>query len=643
MANDLKIINFSNGIRSEEIQYNFSVIEQQIAKERLAVSGNGISYGINMTINDFKINISEGGLVGIDGREIFMEAIAIDIELPVLKEVIKETCTVSTDGKVYLKNVPYSTTRRTSSEYEQYKSGIVVTDYNNASKVIPVINIDDNITIVSSIWAGQLVNVKYSYSGKRYDTIYVDDDYKIKVAKGIMSTSPSVAIPNSYKYLLGFVEVDAYAINASNEVAAKISVKKDLKSYRNVYTDSNNQLFLCGVPFKDLQIIHAIEPINPAENTIWYDAVSNKLRIWKIVDGISKWEFVNDTSVVPNLEYKIWAPEENPGDLKTFMFGEDEINLRFHPGKNEVEILVDQMPLHSDQFEEIILTDIDGTYENVGVGFRLEAPLERAGYVEVRITHRVNENPQAVRFQRTATFVSTGHYVYSEAEGILEFETNAPYRYGENQLEIFIEGKRLINGIDYKEGMDIQLPVKGNMSRVFKILRPILNNDLIAYKISSSIYSYDHLNKILDDIHERIEIAEDTVLNNVNLVSQLVIETEERLDTLEESNVEHASFVKNTDKLSEDNLPDSIITNTPKGIINISITKTGTIFEVPGIAPEDFIVMFDIQGLGGNSILRKGIDYQVQITAGKSYINFINPSAVEDLHTLYIIGIKFSN
>ena len=41
----LNIIDFSDGIRPEEIQENFEKLEDQISRERLGVGGSGIAYG----------------------------------------------------------------------------------------------------------------------------------------------------------------------------------------------------------------------------------------------------------------------------------------------------------------------------------------------------------------------------------------------------------------------------------------------------------------------------------------------------------------------------------------------------------------------------------------------------------------------
>ena len=105
------------------------------------------------------------------------------------------------------------------------------------------------------------VNVKYYYTYRRRDVIYIDNEFKIRCREGI--TSPSPSIPelnkNEYSYILGYVEVNGHSI----ENKAIMKVIKEFKSVRNVYSDSNNKLYLCGTPFDSLKVIHLVEPRTP--------------------------------------------------------------------------------------------------------------------------------------------------------------------------------------------------------------------------------------------------------------------------------------------------------------------------------------------------------------------------------------------
>lgn len=674
----LKRIDFSNGIRSEDIQYNFNEIINEVARERLAISGHGISSGLDFVIENFRLKITKGSLIDLNGKEIFIDETVVDIPLPRLIAANEPPKMIGESGQITLSNVPYSITRKCAAEYDLPNNyGITITDYNNTSKTLPVMSTHANGIITDARWAGQLAKVSYNYSNKRYDTVYIGTDNKIKVIEGITSNSPSVSLPNTsdYKYILGIVEVEPYYIREDGAVVAKLSVEKDMKSLRNIYTDSDNNLYLCGVPFDDLQIIHMIEPVSPYENQLWYDAVSNKLRVWKTVDGIAQWTNVNDTSIIPVKEYKIWTPEINPVGRQLFIFNAEEINMRFVPARNELEVIIDNGPLHSDQFEEITLEEVKNDaalkqllitsygytddwitstnekFENIGVGFKLAQPLDKNCFVEVRVIHRVNDNPLRNRFQRSATFCSTDSFTYDSTNGNV-VTTKAPYRVGECQLEVFIDGKRIENIRDYTEGIDLaeEERTKGASSSQFLIVADIPDGARITYKIVTSIYTYDHVEMIVGDIADRVNAAEQTIIAQTEEISRFVSTTnlnlssmDTRIGNVETSELQHANFVKKTDVLSNTNMPADFNTWIPKGIINTSVVKNGSVIPVVEISPEDFVIMFDIQGIGGNSILRRGTEYDITLDqeSGNCYINFIDPNAVPNGSTLYIIGIKF--
>ena len=106
------------------------------------------------------------------------------------------------------------------------------------------------------------------------------------------------------------------------------------------------------------------------------------------------------------------------------------------------------------------MEDIHEDYENIGIGFKLNAPLDENSYVEVRVKHRVNSNPISKRFQRSATFVAEGTETYKKfvtdkhGNNIFNepvFKTNGIYRYDENQLEVFLNGRRLEKGVEWEE------------------------------------------------------------------------------------------------------------------------------------------------------------------------------------------------
>lgn len=676
MNDDMRLINFSKGIRAEDIQHNFNAIQDQIARERLSVAGHGISSGLDFSIDKFLLTINPGSLVGVDGQNLFFDETKISIQLPRITTQRDAVYTVELDGRISLDNVPYATSRLAPSEYVlPVAYGITVSDYSNASKLLSVLSIDEKKIEIDARWAGKLVKVTHGFTNKRYDTVYIDGNYAIKVMEGITSSSPSVPMPTEYKYILGFIEVNPFAADGLTSKAAKMTVKKDMKNLRNVYTDENNVLYICGTPFEDLQIVHMIEPENPIDNQLWYDSVSNKLRVRRIVDGISQWVGVNDTSVIPVREYKIWTPQQNPAGRTRFIFHyEEDLNMRFVPGRNSLDLIIDQIPLHTDQFKELTIADasdpeiynllvsqygypveildsLSQDYENLGIGFQLGTALDKGCYVEARATHRVNENPLTHRFQRTATFVGTDSFLYSP-EGGLEFNTNSPFRIKENQLEIFVDGKRLDPKTEYIEGSDLLEAerIRGTSSHTFKLIKDIASGSRISYKVTATIYSYDHVEKILGDLADKVVQAETTVQQTSAQVTEFITETNATvaglstaIQNVETKLLEHSEFVRKTDVLTMDNMPAQVVSWIPKGIINLSLVKSGTMNSVENIDPEDFVVMFDMQGSAGNSILIRGADYEItkDSTSGIVYVEFLDPNAVENGHTLYIIGLKF--
>ena len=86
-----KLIDFSEGIKSQEINYNFNILQNQINRERKNVGGTGIASGLEITPivnnNEFAIEISEASIIGNNGEEIYIPKKKIDIELPKLSVI----------------------------------------------------------------------------------------------------------------------------------------------------------------------------------------------------------------------------------------------------------------------------------------------------------------------------------------------------------------------------------------------------------------------------------------------------------------------------------------------------------------------------------------------------------------------------
>ena len=681
--NELKIIDFTGGIRSGDIQDNFNVISDQISRERLSVAGYGISSGLELSINGFFTSISEGSLVGRNGAEAFLDSKTVKIEKPRLSGVIDKVFLIESEGKITLDNIPYCLHRESAVTINSINSGLHIYDYSTNER-ISLRAINDNILVVDSSYAGSLARISYSYTNKRYDTIYINKDKEIKSIEGTTSSSPSAIIPTDSMYVFGYIEVDPLGTNEKNERVAKLIIREDARNVRNLYTDKNNKLYICGTLFDDLQIIHMTQPSTPHSEQLWYDFGSNKLKVWKEIDGTNMWVNVNDTSIVPALESYIFTPENNPQDGKTFIFPSENINLRYVPGKNSLDIRIDQGVLHRDQFSEVtmsqargdaslrelltlvygydgnLIDSVDEEIENIGIGFKLSSPLDQNCYVEALVTQRTHENPLFKRFQRTSTFVSEGSFQAAGADNT--FTIDGSYLFGENQLEVYVDGKKLVRGREYLEGKESEYvyennvlvsPKAGNLMRTFTIKLNLPTNSTVVYRISTNINSYDHIEKIMGDLKESIDTSETVSNQAIAIATALEAETNlsiaeinSGIDALIEKSLEHDTFMKKTDKISADNLNDALLKKTITGFINKTLTKTtGSMMPAPGIKKEDFIVMYNISG---NTMLRRTEDdlasadgdYYVENTESGTIIMFKETASVEEGASLYITGMQ---
>ena len=90
MSKKLKLIDFSQGIKSTEVQHNFEVLQNQLNKERISVAGSGIAYGLDFSINDFVLTIKEGCLIDNKGEEVYIDETNITIQKPILIEKIEK-------------------------------------------------------------------------------------------------------------------------------------------------------------------------------------------------------------------------------------------------------------------------------------------------------------------------------------------------------------------------------------------------------------------------------------------------------------------------------------------------------------------------------------------------------------------------
>ena len=832
----LKKIDFSDGIRAEEIQNNFEDLQSQINRERKNVGGAGIASGLEITPivtqNEFAIEVSEASIIGNDGEEIHIDKQKLKIELPKLSKEV-EYLTANASNQVKLRHIPYSLDRRMTVEtqgvFSPIQSGIEVKYRDSIAKddYIRVRAVNGNTLSLTGLTRRDLV-ITYHYTGKRIDTIYIDKNDNLKVISSTTSPTPSIMMPKDYKYLIAFIEIDGVYTDENSRSYANITIRKDLRSIRNIYTDKNGELWLCGVPFKDLQIIHMTEPLDPKEYTLWYDTVTNQLKTWRstdklvymneytvttdyinnpdiakdystdmyyytgknqlsvyvndiklnedqfdeLINGVPAdikdadkkamsntfriytdlrlgdkivykienfdkhmmWVPVNHSSYINAKEIKLFSPESEEGkrnyfaSSKAIALGKDDnsypyryqyflfdrvkdLNMLYTPGKHELSIMVNQIPLHEDQFEEITIYDLyghslpdsvteaagthfgwtlaelekySGEYENTGVGFKIIEPLDVALaeeengamdlYIEAQVTRRVNDGPLKRKLQRTASFVKEDTVVVKD-NGIVDIE-DAYYHYGENQLEVYYEGKKLINNIDFIEGTDLSdqdivddegnimhlAPrSKGAKSRQFTILNT--NIKQVTYRITTTIYSYDHINNLIDELDYNaltaVKKVDELYDKTVAIQEELTYSLEELSSEIEEikgiSDDLDGRYITKDSIISMSQMPPIMVSNMVQSLNHISasiIFNAGkTEYSIKSeVREEDFVMAIkrDISNQLDKFLIR-GVDYSIYNTstqegAYEDTILSISSSAAALMSTgdiIILTGIKF--
>lgn len=860
-SNELKVINFTTGIRSEDIEHNFQVMDNRLNRERRNVGGPGIASGLDVTINsdleNFNITLSEASIVTNGGEELFIPETIIEIERPKLIRE-KEYVNSNYHNQVSLKYIPYATNRKYPAQYlaafQDKDTGITIKyqDSVNISDNIRISNILKNVLSLTRLTRRDL-EITYNYTAKRIDTLYIDENYEIKVLQGTTSTTPSAIMPTKFKYLIALIEIDPHFADKSGNTYANLSVKKDLRQLRNIHTDNEGKLWICGTPFDSLQIIHMTEPIDPVENTLWYDIYSNMLKIWRSTDELTYmntieittdfnmypnaykdfatdmlfkvggsqlsiylndnklvldrdyielnelsipvdktdiqkgthskiFRLTTDTKVGDKLTYKIssfdshfmWVPinttsyintkeqkifgsstitkdnyftsvgalamgldeERYPYKYQYFLFDyEKEKNMMFTPGLKELDIMINQMPLFSDQFTELTINDLYGTelpdsvvdaarehfgysydvinnlngeYENIGIGFKLIDPLDVAIdeevnapydiYIEATVTRRVNDAPLKRKLQRSATFVAENCIRYEvieapdtettytfpkDEDGYSIVDIEEMYRYGESQLEVYVNGIRLdktliIEGSELSDEPTYAIPGdetsaiildaqrrKGAKTKQFKIKSWLNSGDMITYKVTTNFYSYDHINQLIDELDynakaasEKVDSIYEKTVDLQNNVEEKVTELNEQINDIRDiANSLDNKYMEKDDIVTEGQMPPWMVTNSIKSLDH---NNTGVItywadnesFDVSNFVKEqDFIIA--VRRSNSNQMDRfliRGYDYEIiDIVEGGAYQRTIlrmtaeGKKLIETLDKIILSSIKISN
>lgn len=661
MDNQLRDINFTGGIRSEDIQYNFETIKDIIDRERLRVGGYGIVEGFNISIltgeeiiNNKEVKVSQGILINKDGEEVIVEEQLIEIFPPEYVEIklidTASALTVNGDGQIILPHIPYSSEKPGYMDISHYQTNtpnteLIIKDASDPSINIVPISITSNIvTVQQSIWAGKKVFVEYKYAQNRLDTILVNKDGEYVIEESVQSTSPShIDLDREDEYfIIGFI---------LTEIGEDITLEKYEmhRTFRKVYVDENNELYLNGKKYLGEQFISFTEILNPKIGDMWYDKESNRLLVYDDKDGIIGWVPVGEDTSRYSRESKIFAPEDMPLDMKTFLFGEDEPNLKFVPGHNQLEVIIDNTPIMSDQFIEIIDEEAS-EYINSGIGFRLNNELDKASHVEVKILHSVQQEILRKTFQRTASFVEEGNETYSELNVLKIFETNKEYVMGHNQLEVFHNGKKLIKNNQFYEILneteEYNVEHEGLSSKHFKLSIDLEANDSIQHKILKTVYSYDSLSELIDDIKISADNSAEAVFNIQDNLSNFESQTNNsiglinnKIDSIETQLEEQDNFIRKDEQITIDNLPEEIKNKIIDGQFTQLYPADATI-DVLGLKITDFILVFYYNASNFSTrILFKDQQYNLIDGEGKVTIS-LEPSFVNINNSVYVTAIK---
>lgn len=893
---NLNKIDFSDGIRPEEIQENFEMLQAQLNRERLGVGGYGIASGFDITPivnpNKFAIQISGASIIDKEGNELFVPPCEINIDPPELHTALEHR-TINYNNTISLNQTPYAINRRMPVEYLTNKdpkvSGIYINYPSNNYNVDDYIRVSDIkgtvLTVTGAI--SKEVVVRYNYTADRIDTVYLKNDNTIGVLKGTTSTTPSKPyMPNDGKLLIAYLMIEHQYLDENVTVpSAHLYVKEDMRSVRNLYTDKENNLYICGTPFDDLQIIHMKEPKDPKPNTLWLNTEENTLYYWQSTDDfvytnkiIIDTDFMendnanrdfatymnflldeneleiyhNGNKLVKNLHYNelynelptynqnipdkaegnsfrliehktsanglelqvgdeimymikykdshyMWVPINKMTYLNAknhrvyctndympdhkngyfdsdaaramgvieadnenafyeykyqyfFFHREKDLDMLFTPGRSELSININQMVLHSDQFEEITAYDlyefnpdnidinskipsksiadtaavfygwtraelekVINDYDNTGIGFKLVDPLDSGLnasshaydmfdgsndlYVEAIVERRICCSPMKRKLQRTATFVTEELIMIDEntaVDGIIYLPDDIYYRYNENQLEVYVNGIKL-NGPAFYErqpelveqyGYYIKSPIEGEpdiivppinqiggedeldqsffersraaVCTMFKINRPLSVGDIVTYRITTNIYSYDHINNLLDNLESRLNCNMDTILaayddirTHKNEIENRVAEVERKV--LDISNDTTAgrdeSYFDQFGVLSMSNMPAEILQNM---IISLNHINTSFGYEdgksqyvIDEIRSHDYltVVRRDINGF--DHFLIPNIDYIVRDRMDNNVwkgtiFDVINSNNWNNGDIIYITGLKLS-
>ena len=262
----------------------------------------------------------------------------------------------------------------------------------------------------------------------------------------------------------------------------------------------------------------------------------------------------------------------------------------------------------ADQYTEIVQPGAK-SYLSAGIGFRLNEPLDRATVVQCTVNHNIKNGPLTNVFQRAAIFTYENSIIYSEANVNKLFECQLDYVTNSSQLEIFVNGHRLIRDIDFWElKSDGSTKTNDNENTTyFKIIRNLNAGDVVLYKISRYVWSYDQLNLMMQDIENTAKQALTTAnenvvkIDNINTnVTYLENNINQRIEYLENQlNTLSSSCRYKNDKITINDIDDTIksklVENFETVVFSAIETVTGAA-TIPNLTDKDILYINYING-----------------------------------------------
>lgn len=679
-TNKLNILDFSLGIRAGEINDNFDLIRYWIESERLRIGGWGLVEGFELTKNlsNFSIHVSPGLLINEYGEEIHVDEHTFFVGPPSYHEIV-EDLTADENGLLKLSYPLYSNTyhhviRYVAGDNEDYSADILSITNTDTGRNLTIAGdiewIAETYIKLTSRWANKEIRIKYFYADDRIDAVFVKNDgseYKDPMPMGIISTSPSQEVVQDYFeqgwYLIGF----AYW-HVGQEVDVEFFTGD--RTLRKVFVDRNNVLYLNGKPYREKTVIYFVEPTPPQENDLWYDTVTEILYIWRPNEnGEYEWQPVNDLARGITETYQ-FPPLENPDDLMTFDFS-SQPKLFFMPGKHQLTVIIDQVVIMEDQYEELYYDkdrveqlkaqaqeeQAEELYASLqknltGYGIRFLYPLERPSLVEIRVNHDLNTRKHDTDlFQHDHVFLKTGSYIVDDAS-VLTYQTGCEFESGGTQLELYKNGLRLINDLHYKEvtknGENATAP--GQLCNQFRLLVDPAVDDVLDFRVLRQMSSYANLKAVLKEFEDQVTDCQEQVSNALTLFTEAEdnYRTASASHELRLTQAENTIELLQTDKMSasaqigKTNLDASIYNGVISGRIEMTKQANALSIFLGDVKTTDFVQVY--YALADNVdpvvLLPQRGDYVLESTAGGCNLRLNGKWLNTATAKIYINGLK---